>query len=341
MSKTFTIPTGVRRRVALLVLVALFASSWSSGALAQTPADSQYGSPTRTLSGNPAQIGVVEPGGSVSQGAQSEDAELLAVGLGLLAAAAGVYTAVYAVSRVRPGLSLHLQRRAMVSLALVGAFFATAQILYVQGELLSANPGTYLTLGYFAAAVAAAVCLFAAGYLLRRSELVEVGPLRRSADLDPLTSLYNQPFFRRAASRRIAQARRHGIPLSLAMIDVDDFKAYNDRFGHEAGNAVLRRVAGVLRRSVRADDLVARYGGEEFVMLLNSEPKEAEAALERIRAQIEARCSPDSPVGRQITVSIGITALEEGEQTLEQLIEASDEAMYRAKREGKNRVVAG
>ena len=106
------------------------------------------------------------------------------------------------------------------------------------------------------------------------------------------------------------------------MLDVDNFKEYNDLFGHEAGNAVLRHVAGVLRRSVRADDLVARYGGEEFVALLNSSSKDAEDTLERTRERIdEARYSVDGedPMRRQVTVSIGVASLSERVRTLEEL----------------------
>jgi diguanylate cyclase (GGDEF)-like protein len=173
--------------------------------------------------------------------------------------------------------------------------------------------GASLALGHLAVETAVVVCLLVAAHLLRRSELEEIGPLRRSADLDPLTTLHNQLFFRRVASRRIAQAKRHDVPLSLAMLDVDDFEEYNDLFGYEAGNAVLRRVAGVLRRSVRTDDLVARYGGEEFVMLLNSEPREAEEALERIRSRIKARCSPGNGLARRpVTISVGVVGLGQG-----------------------------
>jgi diguanylate cyclase (GGDEF)-like protein len=266
---------------------------------------------------------------------------LLGLVLGLLAAFAGIYAALYVASRVRPGLSLHLQRRALSFLVLAGLLFALAQLLYALGAMVSPNqPDTYLVLGQFAAGTALAGCLIVVGSLLRRSELDEVGPLRRSADLDPLTALYNQPFFRRAASRRLAQAKRYGVPLSLAMLDVDNFKAYNDFFGHEAGNAALRCVAGVLRRSARADDLVARYGGEEFVMLLNSEPREAEEALERIRSQIAGRCSPGGDLlPQQVTVSIGVATLSDHTPTLERLIKAADEAIYNAKKAGKNRVV--
>jgi diguanylate cyclase (GGDEF)-like protein len=240
-------------------------------------------------------------------------------------------------------MSLPLQRRALSFLALAALFLAVAQALHTLGALLRPgdSPGMYLVALSLAAGVIAAACLILAAHFLRKSELDEVGPLRRTADIDPLTSLHNQAFFRRAASRRITQAREYGLPLSLAMLDIDDFKEYNDAFGHEAGNAVLRVLAGILRRSVRADDLVARYGGEEFVVLLGGGLHEIEEVMERIRLLVEDRCSPggDSRVRRQVTVSAGVAALTENVQTLEELIEAADEAMYQAKRAGKNRVV--
>ncbi len=264
------------------------------------------------------------------------------VGIGLLVA--GLLAFLYATVRVRPGLSLPLQRRALSFLALAGLFLAAATAPHSLGALLRQEGvgGMYLASWSVAAGVLAAACVILAAYFLRRSELKEVGPLRRSADIDPLTALHNQAFFRRAASRRITQAREYGLPLSLAMLDIDDFKEYNDAFGHEAGNAVLRILAGVLRRSMRADDLVARYGGEEFVVLLGGGPREIEEVMERIRLKVEDRCSPvdDNPVHRQVTVSVGIATLTDGAQTLEDLIEAADEAMYRAKRAGKNRVAA-
>jgi diguanylate cyclase (GGDEF)-like protein len=268
------------------------------------------------------------------------DSGLLEIGL----VVAGLLAFLYAAIRVRPGLSLPLQRRALSFLALAGIFLAAAQAPHPLGELLWSGdvPGIYLASWSIATGVLAASCVILAAHFLRRSELNEVGPLRRSADIDPLTALHNQAFFRRAATRRVTQAREYGVPLSLAMLDIDDFKEYNDTFGHEAGNAVLRILAGVLRRSVRADDLVARYGGEEFVVLLSGRAEEVEEAMERIRLQVEDRCSPvgESPVRRQVTVSVGVAALTESVQSLEELIEAADEAMYRAKRAGKNRVAS-
>jgi diguanylate cyclase (GGDEF)-like protein len=266
------------------------------------------------------------------------DPGLLGIGLVVV----GLLALAYALARVRPGLSLPLQRRALSYLALAAFFFVAAQAPHTLGALLGSGdaPGVYLVSWSLAAGVAAAACLILAAHYLRRSELNEVGPLRRTADIDSLTALHNQAFFRRAAARRITQAREYDLPLSLAMLDIDDFKEYNDAFGHEAGNAVLRVLAGILRRSVRADDLVARYGGEEFVVLLGGGMHEIEEVMERIRLQVEDRCSPgsDSRVHRQVTVSAGVASLTENVQTLEELIETADEAMYRAKRAGKNRV---
>ncbi len=262
------------------------------------------------------------------------------LGIGLMGA--GLLAFAYAMVRVWPDLSLPLQRRALSFLALAAIFLVAAQAPHALGALLWPGdaPGVYLVSWSLAAGVMMAACLILAAHFLRRSELGEVGPLRRTADVDPLTALHNQAFFRRAAARRITQAREYGLPLSLAMLDIDDFKDYNDAFGHEAGNVVLRILAGILRRSVRADDLVARYGGEEFVVLFGGGLGEIEEVMERIRLQVEDRCSPggDSPVRRQVTVSAGVAALTDNVQTLEELIETADEAMYRAKRAGKNRV---
>jgi GGDEF domain-containing protein len=194
------------------------------------------------------------------------DSGLLGIGL----VVAGLLAFLYAAMRVRPGLSLPLQRRALSFLALAGFSLAAVQAPHTLGALLwpRDTPGVYLVSWSLAAGVSAAACMILAVHFLRRSELNEVRPLRHSADIDPLTTLHNQVFFRRAAARKITQAREYGLPLSLAMLDIDDFKKYNDAFGHEAGNTVLRVLAGILRRSVRADDLVARYGGEEFVVLV-------------------------------------------------------------------------
>jgi GGDEF domain-containing protein len=141
------------------------------------------------------------------------------IGIWLLGAVAGLLALVYATLRVRPGLSLPLQRRALSFLALAGLFLAAAQAPHLLGPVLwpGGAPEIYVVAWSVAAGVATAACVILAAHFVRRSELKEVGPLRRSADIDPLTALHNQAFFRRAAWRRITQAREYGLPLSLAM----------------------------------------------------------------------------------------------------------------------------
>jgi diguanylate cyclase (GGDEF)-like protein len=123
-------------------------------------------------------------------------------------------------------------------------------------------------------------------------------------------------------------------------MDIDDFKPYNDAFGHGVGDRALIYIAEVLRRSARADDIVARYGGEEFVLLMNGDLEAAATLAERIRSAVERRCSPESEslVKRQPTISLGVASLASGTVNLADLLIAADEEMYRAKRAGKNRV---
>jgi diguanylate cyclase (GGDEF)-like protein len=219
------------------------------------------------------------------------------------------------------------------------AFFASAEVLALIDALFDAD---VLELLKELSEAIFILCLAFTMYLLYQSERNEVTALRYSADTDALTKLHNQAFFRRAARRRVAHSKTHALPLALILIDIDDFKGYNDQFGHEAGNIVLRRVAEVLQQTVRADDLLARYGGEEFVILMISELTLAVAVAGRIRANIEAQCTPrhDASIYRQITASLGVAALDARLENLEALIEVADQEMYHAKRSGKNRVFA-
>lgn len=249
--------------------------------------------------------------------------------------------------RTMPSLSMRYQKRALTFVVLAGILCVAAQLRYALAAMMawgSEAGGVELStvmLGSLLVEAPAVACLMLAGHYLRRSEEEEITSLRRSANMDPLTSLHNQGYFRRASARRIEQARSYGVPLSLAMLDLDDFKAYNDVFGHEAGNAMLRLVADILKRSFRADDLVARYGGEEFIVLLNTTQANAEVVLERVRGQVEVLSSPESNgrARRRVTVSIGVSGLSEEMRSLEDLIESADKALYVAKSGGKNRVV--
>jgi diguanylate cyclase (GGDEF)-like protein len=160
---------------------------------------------------------------------------------------------------------------------------------------------------------------------------------------DSLTGLSNRRCFDSRMALHFAQAARGGEPLSVAICDVDHFKAYNDRYGHPAGDQCLRRVAAALAQACkRATDLAARYGGEEFALLLPDTPLEgALNVMEAARIAV-ATSVPDTGVaGGPVTLSAGVALWDrERDATIEALIARTDAALYRAKDLGRNRVVA-
>ncbi|HZP84485.1 MAG TPA: diguanylate cyclase, partial [Chthonomonadaceae bacterium] len=159
--------------------------------------------------------------------------------------------------------------------------------------------------------------------------------LEALATTDSMTGLPNHRAFQERLRAEWAQARRHARPLALLFMDVDDFKQYNDAFGHPAGDEVLRQVAQLLCANVRAGDFVARYGGEEFAALLPQTDADAALAVaERIRAAVAIHAFPH----RAMTLSIGM-ACQTGDLTdMEALVISADQALYAAKRLGRNRV---
>jgi len=166
--------------------------------------------------------------------------------------------------------------------------------------------------------------------------------LDEQAHVDGLTGIANRRRFDEYGARIIAAAQRRKSDASLLMIDIDWFKAYNDTFGHLAGDDCLRKIAHIIRANVpRPGDLAARYGGEEFVVVLvDTNIDGAKIVAERVRAAIELAHIPHAPsTGRPfVTISIGAAGLA-GDASLAQMIGQADEALYRAKREGRNRVV--
>ena len=166
------------------------------------------------------------------------------------------------------------------------------------------------------------------------------------ASEDPLTLLPNRRVFDEALNTAWSACARAGQPLSVALLDIDLFKAYNDHYGHPAGDACLQQVANVLKRVVRRrTDLVARYGGEEFLLLLpQTDEAGAELFAERVRAAIEEAALPHaaSSVAGCITVSVGVvTAQPDAVSLPERLFFAADAALYEAKAEGRNCVRVG
>ncbi len=165
--------------------------------------------------------------------------------------------------------------------------------------------------------------------------------LRAQSTKDPLTGLYNRRYLQEMLDREIRRAVRSEQPLGILMLDLDHFKNFNDTYGHEAGDAVLREAASLLVRSIRAEDFVCRYGGEEFVVVLPTADLRATAArAERIRAKLRDLVVMHE--GRSlgiITASLGVAGLPEHGMTEKDLLQAADAALYRAKREGRDRVV--
>jgi diguanylate cyclase (GGDEF)-like protein len=152
---------------------------------------------------------------------------------------------------------------------------------------------------------------------------------------DALTGLHNRRFLTQRLSEELTRSYRQKSSFTVLMADVDDFKKYNDTHGHPAGDEVLKKVASILLGAVRSVDCTARYGGEEFAVLLTeTTAEEAQEVAERIRARVEAEKFPQ----RKITISIGIAEFPNDGYTAEAVISSADEALYEAKRGGRNRV---
>ena len=165
--------------------------------------------------------------------------------------------------------------------------------------------------------------------------------LRHQALRDPLTGLFNRRFFDAGLAQQIMRSRRSGEPASLLMLDIDHFKNYNDEYGHEAGDAVLRAIGQLLQTQVRGGDVACRFGGEEFVILMPDAP--LESAKERGRQILEAIRGLEIPhqghLLPSVTASLGVAGFPAHASDAEGILEAADNALYMAKRTGRDRMV--
>ena len=167
--------------------------------------------------------------------------------------------------------------------------------------------------------------------------------LQRLATRDPMTGCLNRRAFHAALNEMLASSRASGEALSCVMVDIDHFKSVNDTHGHAIGDRVIQEVAKKLVASARASDLVCRYGGEEFCVVLHGSTLAAAQEFgERVRRRIEAECgmAVREVPGMRVTASLGLAVLSDAQTPAPKLIDQADQALYRAKRGGRNRVCA-
>ncbi len=177
-----------------------------------------------------------------------------------------------------------------------------------------------------------------AGLAIENSRLYEETVYLSS--IDWLTKLWNYGRFQQLISLETEKARINETPLSLVMLDIDNFKDFNDTFGHMKGDKVLRDIADLLKNNSRKFDQVARYGGEEFSIIMPETPKEnAVYSCERLRREVEKLCiqGKDASFNKSLTISLGLASFPNDAETKEELINRADLALYEAKRTGKNR----
>lgn len=160
---------------------------------------------------------------------------------------------------------------------------------------------------------------------------------------DPLTGVFNRRYLERRLTEEVAMSRRYNLPLSVLMIDIDRFKSINDTYGHLEGDLVLHRLAKLAAHTVRETDVVTRYGGEEILVIApNTMINTAETLAERLRVEIQATPLLSADVRtdplRTVTVSIGVACFSQDMRGVRDLINRADEALYRAKGGGRNRV---
>jgi diguanylate cyclase (GGDEF)-like protein len=176
-----------------------------------------------------------------------------------------------------------------------------------------------------------------AGLAIENSQLFEKTVIRSHSD--HLTELWNHGYFQTLLLQELDRSKATLLPLTLIIMDIDDFKVYNDTLGHQAGDRILKDLARILRNQSRKMDFVCRYGGEEFAILLpHTEKKEAYVIAERLRVDIEKHQFLREEIlpNKKLTVSMGLSSFPANGMTPSELIASADKALYKAKNHGKN-----
>jgi diguanylate cyclase (GGDEF)-like protein len=228
----------------------------------------------------------------------------------------------------------------LLSGVMAAGYLLAARLLANRGQLPS------FALEVIVAGIFFGICVYA-GMVFQRllQEREEARDLRRElteqALTDPLTGLPNRREFERIMVSELDRIRRYGGACTVAMIDVDYFKNYNDTLGHPAGDTLLRELASVITLQMRQSDFFARYGGEEFALVMvNTTGMESLDVMERLRIHIETHRFPDEEIqpANSLTISAGLACFPDNGSTYEELIAHADQALYVAKSRGRNRV---
>lgn len=228
--------------------------------------------------------------------------------------------------------------KALLSIAYVGALLMLDRMsasIPVAMTLGSGLGGVVrlLNIGFVAIAISGMMLRYFWIVVRQKAELV------RLSTTDPMTGLLNRRHLIEIVEAPAASTNRSARPLSLAIFDIDDFKRINDRYGHEAGDAVIRHVAGVISASFRSGDALGRWGGEEFVALLPGTKREdALAIAERVRSEVASSAARVDRVSLRVTVTAGVATLC-GDESFDDALRRADAALYVGKTTGKNRVV--
>ncbi len=289
--------------------------------------------------------GVVEHGHEPGKGGAAPTQVLVAALLGL------AISLVAAAARLVPRENLHDLVYALLAIPMVLAatrFGAAGAVAAGVAALLSAGvtaPVQPLLVQVYLASLAAA--LVAATHALHRRHLALLATNRRLAQMatrDALTGLLNSRAFWTGLRQVLQVHRRTGQPVSLLLLDLDNFKEFNDRYGHLAGDAMLAAVGKALLRCVRTSDLACRYGGDELAVIApNTDEVEAGQMAERIQACLGGVTIPgtgedEGGKGRSVSASIGIASVPRSGSTADELVAAADRALYAAKARGRNSV---
>ncbi|MGZ5111816.1 MAG: diguanylate cyclase [Usitatibacter sp.] len=212
--------------------------------------------------------------------------------------------------------------------------------IFVPDPMRSLEDPTGFAAATLLAAFAAAIASTFA-FLLLHKDRAEA-EAARLATMDPLTGAYSRRTFHEIAERELSRARRAGQPLSIVMLDIDHFRAINEKYGHRIGDEVLQRFADVVRSALRKEDMLVRFGGEEFLVLLPDVPGPGAVVVAgRIRRSVANEPIVAGGLSLPLTVSLGVAArLDEGPESIEGLLGRADSALALAKQRGRNRVVA-